>query len=156
MATITKYDKFLKTQLNGGQDTTGGSTAGPARVVDFDTDTIKVMFASTTYVPSASGHAVKANVTGEVTGTGYTAGGVTLTGVTFVESAGTVTFDAADIVLAQNAAGFSNARYAIVYKDTTVAATSTLIACIDLGSNMGTVAGPLELNFQATGLISWS
>lgn len=156
MATFTKYQKFLKTQMNGGNDTTGSSTAGAARVVDFDTDTIKAMLVTSSYTPSASGHACKNSVTNEVSGTGYTAGGYTLSSPTLTESAGTSTFDAADVIVPQNGAGFSNARYVIIYKDTGTAATSTLILYGDLGANVGNVAGDLELNWNASGIASWA
>ena len=128
MATFTKYHKFLKTQLNGGQDTTGASANSAARVIDFDTDTLKVMLVTSSYTPSASGHATRADIGAfEVSGTNYTPGGATLTGVSLTESGGTSTFDAADTTFAQSASGFSNARYAIIYKDTGTANTSTLL-----------------------------
>lgn len=156
MATITKANKFLLTQMNGGSDTTGGSTANAARVVDFDTDTIKVMLSTSTYVPSATGHATKTSVTNEVTGTGYTAGGIALSGVSVVDSAGTITFDASDITWAQNAAGFSNARIATIYKDTGTAGTSTIIGWIDFGSDKGNVAGDLIIQWNASGIFTWA
>lgn len=155
MATISKYNKFLLTQMNGGTDTTGGSTSSAARVVDFDTDTIKVMLTSSTYAPSATTQATKTSVTNEVTGTGYTAGGATLTSPVVSESAGTVSFAAADVTWAANAAGFSNARYAVIYKDTGTAGTSTLIGWIDLGSNKGNVDGDLTLDFAST-IFNWA
>lgn len=156
MATINKYHKFLLTQMNGGTDTTGGSTSGAARVIDFDTDTIKGMLVTNTYVPSATAHATKASITNEVTGTGYTAGGATLASPTVVDSAGTITFDAADITWAQNAAGFSNARYMVIYKDTGTAATSTLVGYIDFGADKGNVAGDLIIQFNASGIFTWA
>lgn len=156
MATIAKYNKFLLTQMNGGTDTTGGSTSGPARVVDFDTDTIKVMLTTSTYTPSATSHSTKTSVTNEVTGTNYTAGGATLGTVTVVDSTGTITFDAADTTWTQNAAGFANARYAVIYKDTGTAATSTLIGYIDFGADKGNVAGDLTLQWNASGIITWA
>jgi hypothetical protein len=142
--------------MNGGNDTTGGGTAGAARVIDFDTDTIKVMLVTNTYVPSATGHATKASVTNEVSGTGYTAGGATLSSPTVVDSAGTITFDAADVTWTQNGAGFSTARHAIIYKDTGTAATSTLIGWIDFGADKGNVAGDLVLAFNAAGIATWA
>jgi hypothetical protein len=156
MATIAKYNKFLLTQMNGGQDTTGTSTAGATRVVDFDTDTIKVMLTTSTYVPSATGHAAKNSVTNEVTGTGYTAGGATLGTPTVVDSSGTITFDAADTTWTQNAGGFANARYAVIYKDTGTAATSTLIGWVDFVSDKGNVAGDLTLQWNASGIVTWA
>lgn len=156
MATISKYNKFLLTQMNGGTDTTGGSTSSAARVIDFDTDTIKVMLVTNSYVPSATGHATKTSITNEVSGTGYTAGGATLTSVTLNESAGTTTFSAANVTWTHNAAGFSNARYAIIYKDTGTAATSTLIGYIDFGADKGNVAGDLVLQWNGSGIFTWA
>lgn len=142
--------------MNGGNDTTGSSTAGAARVIDFDTDTIKVMLVTNTYVPSATGHAAKNSVTNEVSGTNYTAGGATLSSVTLVDSAGTITFDAADVTWAQSGTGFSTARHAVIYKDTGTAATSTLIGWIDFGADKGNVAGDLVLQFNASGIFTWA
>lgn len=156
MATFVKYQKFLKTQMNGGQDTTGSSTAGAARVVDFDTDTIKVALVTSTYTPDVTNHAAFNSITNEVSGTGYSAGGATLSSPTLTESAGTTTFDAGDVTISQNAGGFTNARYAILYKSTGVAATSTLIGYWDLGANKGNVDGDLVLQFSGTGIATWA
>lgn len=156
MATINKFNKFMLTQMNGGADTTGGATAGAARVVDFDSDTIKAMLVTAAYVPSYTGHAVKASVTNEVTGAGYTAGGQALTGLSVVDSNGKITFDANDLTWAQNAAGFANARRLVIYKDTGSAATSTLIGDIDFGADKGNVAGDLIIQFSNTdGILFW-
>jgi len=154
--TIQKYNKFLLTQMNGGQDATGGASASSARAVDFDTDTIKVMLCTSTYVPSATSHAVKASVTNEVTGGGYTAGGVTLTSPTVVDSGGTITFDAADVTWLANATGFTNARYAVIYKDTGTATTSTLIAYIDFGADKTNVGGDFSIVFNSLGIVTWA
>lgn len=56
--------------------------------IDFDTDTFKVMLVTSAYVPSKDSDLKRSNVTNEVVGTGYTAGGVT--------SAVTVTKDTAN------------------------------------------------------------
>lgn len=156
MATISKYDQFLKTQMNGGQDTTGSSTASAARVIDFDTDTLKVALVTASYIPSASGHAAFNSITNEVTGTNYTAGGSTLASVTLGESGGTVTFDAADVTWAQSGSGFTDARYAIIYKSTGTPATSTLLCYIDLGADKGNVDGDLVLSFNESGIATWA
>ncbi len=42
--------------------------------IDFDTDTFKMMLVTSTYTASKS-HAKRSDITNEVTGTGYTAGG---------------------------------------------------------------------------------
>ena len=46
--------------------------------IDFDTDTIKAALATSTYTPNFATHRYFSDVTNEVTGTGYTAGGATL------------------------------------------------------------------------------
>lgn len=148
MPSLVKYSSFLKQQMNGG-----GGTA--ALVVDFDTDTIKIMLTTSTYTPSAA-HLVKTSITNEVTGTGYTAGGATLTSPTLTETGGVVTFDAANVTWAQNAAGFSNARYAVLYKSTGVDATSALIGYYDLLTDQANTVVPFSLIFDSLGIITWS
>lgn len=83
---------------------------------------------------------------------GYTAGGITLTSVTFAEVGGVATFDAANIALAQNGSGFTNAYWAIIYNDTE--ATDMAIAFIDLGGPVSEQAGPVNINFNASGIIT--
>jgi hypothetical protein len=56
--------------------------------IDLDTDTFKIMLTTSAYTPDQDAHDFRNDVTNEVTGTGYTAGGVTLTGVS-------VTYDSA-------------------------------------------------------------
>lgn len=50
--------------------------------IDLDTDTFKVMLTTSTYTPNQDTHDFRDDVTNEVSGTGYTAGGATLSGVT--------------------------------------------------------------------------
>lgn len=154
MATFVKYQKFVKTQLNGGQDTTGASANSADRVIDFNTDTIKVALVTSSYTPSASGHATFADIGAvEVSGTGYTAGGLTLSGVSLTETGGVATFDADDVVISQSGVGFTNARYAIIYKDSGTPNTSTLLVYSDLGADRGNVAGDLSLQWNALGIL---
>jgi len=144
MASITKYDKFLKNQLNG------------VGVIDFDTDTLKLALVTSAYVPAATTHDFFDDITNEVTGTGYTAGGVTLTGVTLTETAGTVKLDADNVTVTQSGAGFSNARYGILYKSTGTAGTSPLFAYIDFVTDVGNVASDLSVNWNAAGISTWT
>src|SRR3989304_5640328 len=55
----------------------GGEAAGEARQSDYLSDTMKVMLAASGYTLNLE-HEVFADVTNEVTGTGYTAGGTTI------------------------------------------------------------------------------
>jgi hypothetical protein len=148
MPAFNKYNSFLKTQMNGGAGTA-------ARVVDFDTDTIKLAMVTSTYVPTPATHAVFSDITNEITGTNYTAGGSTLSGVTLTETGGVVSFTASNITYAQSGTGFSNARYAILYKSTGVAGTSSLIGYYDFGSNQSNVVVPFSIIFSGNVVITW-
>ena len=46
--------------------------------IDLDTDTIKVLLVTSAYTPDQDTHTKHSDVTNEVSGTGYTAGGATL------------------------------------------------------------------------------
>lgn len=56
----------------------GGETGTDTFQTDYLTDTLKIMLTTSTYSPNLDTHEVKSDVTNEITGTGYTAGGVTL------------------------------------------------------------------------------
>ncbi|MEF8758330.1 MAG: hypothetical protein V5B36_00960 [Candidatus Accumulibacter sp. UW25] len=143
MATITKYSLGLKNQYNG------------VAVVDYDTDTIKVALVTSSYTPSQA-HDFFNDVTNEVTGTNYPAGGITLTSKTLTESSGTITFDADDVTCATGGTTFNNARIAVLYKSTGVSSTSPLIGYIDFGSDKGNAASDLILQWHASGIFTVS
>lgn len=126
-----------------------GTTA--ANRVDWVTDTIKVMLSTSAYTPNQDTHQFKSDVTNEITGTGYTAGGVTL-------GTKSVTYDTATNearLIAANAqwttATFT-ARYAVVYKDTGTGSTSPVICYIDFGSDQSVSAGTFTIAWDATGV----
>jgi hypothetical protein len=141
MASWTLYDNFVLRQLNGNG-------------VDLDTDTIKAMIVTSAYTPSKASHVFRSSVTNEVTGTGYTAGGIALGTKTVALASGVVKFDADDITILQNAAGFANGRTVVLYKDTGNPATDPLIAYGDMVSDKGNVSGDLTLIMDAAGIIT--
>lgn len=145
----TLYHKWLEAQVGGGVANTP---------VDFDSDTLKIALVTSAYTPDASTHDLFDDVNAnEVSGNNYTPGGETLADVTVTESSGTVKFDNTnDITWSQDGSGFTNARYAILYKETGSASTSPLIAYADLGGDKGNQAGDLTLEFDAAGIITWS
>jgi len=57
--------------------------------IDLDTDTFKMLLTTSTYTPDQDAHDFRDDVTNEVTGTGYTAGGATLTGISVTYDSGT-------------------------------------------------------------------
>lgn len=108
-------------------------------LIDVDTDTYKVMLVTSAYAPDFDTDEFRSDVTNEVVGTGYTAGGEA--------SAITVTDDAANDRVDYDWADVDwlvatiTARGAVIYKDTGNAATDILMAYVDFGSDKATIAG---------------
>ena len=125
-------------------------------VFDLDTDTIKVAAATNTYSVNQDTHDFFDDITNEVTGTNYTAGGATLASVTVARATNTVTFDAADVVWTQSGAGFSTARKFPIYKSTGVAATSRLYSVVTADGDVGNVTGDLTRAWNASGIATWT
>lgn len=121
--------------------------------IDLDTDAIKCALTTSTYTPNQDTHAYFSSVTNEVSGTGYTAGGVTLTSPTpsYTGATNTFAFDAADV--SWTTASFTT-RYAVVYDATGTAATSALIMYVDFGADQTVSAGTFTLQWNAAGLFS--
>lgn len=124
--------------------------------VDWDdnsTTTVKIALVTSSFTPAVDTQDFWDDVsTNEVSGTNYTAGGnacgnKAITG----PSSGVITVDADDpATWSQDASGFSNARYAILYKDTGTPSTSPLIAYYDMTSDQGNTTGDLTLSFNTT------
>lgn len=105
--------------------------------IDFDTATIKVMLVGTTYTAIAAetkrdSHNFRSDVTDEITGTNYSAGGATLSGVTITRD------DTNNIykITATNpqwASASFTAYGAVFYVSTGNAATDILLSFADLG-----------------------
>lgn len=120
---------------------------------DFQTDTLKLGIIDNTSPPTG------ADVTpawgdysaNEVsTAGGYPAGGITLTNVTYTEAGGLATLDADDVSILQNALGFTDGFWAIIYNDTN--ATDLAICFLDLGGPVSEAAGPITITWNASGI----
>lgn len=123
--------------------------------IDFDTDTVKVMLCTSSYAPNQDTHDYKDDVTNEVSGTGYTAGGQTLASktVTYNATTNTMTWDAADP--SWNPATIT-ARFAVFYVDTGTASTSPLIGYWDFGENFSSSGTEFRLTLPTTGLATFA
>lgn len=129
-------------------------------VVDLDADTIKIILVNSTYAALSDAtkrtHEFYGDVDspdGEVSGTGYTAGGVTLSNKTSAQSSGTYTFD--NTVDPTWASSTITASGAIVYKDTGSAATSPLIAYLDFGGSVASTAATFTVALSASGIFTF-
>lgn len=121
--------------------------------IDFDTDTVKAMLCTSVYTPNQDTHRYKSSVTNEVVGTGYTAGGVTLTTKTAVYTAGTNTL-ALDADDPSWTGSTITARYLVFYVDTGSSATSPLLAYVDLGADVSSTNGTWTYQIPAAGLLT--
>lgn len=131
----------------------GGTTSGESPIHDYLSDTIKVALTTSAYTPDQDAHDFFNDITNEVVGTGYTAGGATLTGKTLDYTAGTnvIKFDANDVSWATSTI---TARYAIIYKDTGTPSTSGLYGYVDFGADVSTTAGTFLITWDAAGIFT--
>ncbi|MGE3182673.1 MAG: hypothetical protein AB7N71_13660 [Phycisphaerae bacterium] len=125
--------------------------------VDLDGDTIKIALLDDTYAPDLINHDFFDDVSAfEVSGTGYTGGGATLASVAI--SADTVNnnvkLDAADVVWATTT--LADVGYAVIYKDSGSAATSTLLFLLTFSASQDTSAANFAVNFAAAGIGRYS
>jgi hypothetical protein len=134
------YGNFLKQALN--------------KEIDWDTDTIKVALVSSSYTPNQDTHDYWDDVnTYEVTGTGYTAGGATLSSKTstYDGSTNVITLDAADVTWSSSTI---TARYAVLYNDSGASnAAKALVGYVDFGSNQSSTNGNFTITWDATGIV---
>jgi hypothetical protein len=114
-------------------------------IVDFDTDTFKVMALGAAYTENKDTHLKRSDLTNEVSGTGYTAGGNSVT-VTVTKD---LANDRIDISLGGTTwptSTISGAQKFAYYKSRGgVATADELVAVIDNGTAVSTTAGTLTL-----------
>lgn len=121
--------------------------------IDLDTDTIKVALVTSTYVPNQDTHDFFDDVTNEVTGTGYTAGGASLASktVTADNTDNEGVFDAADVTWTSSTI---TARGAVIYKSTGVASTSALICYLDFTTDQSSSSGDFTIQWNSEGILN--
>lgn len=94
----------------------------------------------------------------EVSGTGYSAGGNALANATVTkDGSGNITVDADDpATWSQDAAGFSNARFAVIAFDNGGAQSTWPVVgySADFGSDQGNVDGDFSIAVHTSGLIT--
>jgi len=113
--------------------------------IDFDTDSFKVMLTTSAYTEDKDAHDFRNDVTNEVSGTGYTAGGNSVTVSVTLDTAN----DRVDISLGGTTWTSSTitARKAVYYKARGGASSADeLVAVNDFGSDVVTSSGTFTLN----------
>lgn len=112
--------------------------------------TVKVLLTTSTYAVGQTTHIYRSSVTNEVSGTGYTAGGATITSPTNTLSNLTTTLDGADVTWST---ATLTARYAVIYDSTTTTTTTqNLIAYVDFGGDQSTSGGDFSIVWNASGI----
>lgn len=132
------YNSFKRDIMNGS--------------IDLDTDTIKIALVTSSYTPDIDAHEDFADITNEVSGTGYTAGGETLsTTVSVDDTDDEGVFDATDVTWST---ATITARGAVVYKDTGTASTSPLVCYIDFEEDKTSTDGDYVVTFATEGILN--
>jgi len=134
------YNSFKRDIMNGA--------------LDLDTDTIKVMLVTSTYTADQDAHTKRSDITNEVSGTGYTAGGSALANkaVTVDNTDNEGVFDADDLTWPTSTI---TARGAVLYKSRGGASSADELLCyIDFGSDKISSAGNFTITWDAEGIIN--
>jgi hypothetical protein len=121
--------------------------------IDLDGDTFKIMLVTSTYAPNIDTHTKRSDITNEVTGTGYTAGGATLTSTVVTND---LTNDRTKFSSANPswATATITARGAVIYKSRGGAATADELVCyLDFGSDQTSTTGTFTVTCPANGWI---
>lgn len=119
--------------------------------VNVESDTIKVMLVTSLYTFDPDSHSFKNDVTNEVIGTGYTAGGRTIANLAVVKD----NMNDKAVINGDNVLWSTvtlTARGAVVYKDTGISSTSPLLMYIDFGQDEAVAEDEFLLNWLADGV----
>lgn len=122
--------------------------------VKWTADTIKVMLASASYVPNQDTHDFRDDVTNEVSGTGWAAGGVALANktATYDGASNEVRLDADDV--SQSGVTIANARYAVLYKARGGASSADeLLGYVDFGGDQSVSGATFAITWDASGAL---
>lgn len=117
----------------------------------FTTTPLYVALFTSAYTPNLTNDETFDDLTGEVTGAGYTSGGQALTGVTWTYTGGTATLTSNTITFAASV----TCRRAVVYQHDADPTLAYLLLTMDFGANVGTSGAPFPLAFPH-GLFSLS
>ena len=115
-----------------------------------EAETHKSLLVTDSYTPNFDTHDFRDDVTNEVTGTGYTAGGQALTATELTVSSGVLVFDAADLVWASST--ITNAMALVHYFNVGSAATDQLVFLLDFVTAASSSNGAFTVQFDATGI----
>lgn len=121
--------------------------------VNVESDALKLMLTTSGYAYNVNTDRYQSVVTNEVSGTGYSAGGVALTGVTVTDSGGLYTLDANNVDF--GTLTVTGIQIAVLYDSTPgSAATNPLIWLCDFGAASSPGGVDFQIAFNASGIFT--
>lgn len=112
----------------------------------------KVLLVTDSEAPNFDTHDFRNDITAEVTGTGYSAGGIAFTSTEVTLSSGTLTWDFADPSWASST--ITSAMAAVTYANVGSAATDQLLLLLDFVTAVSTSNGTLLVAVNAAGAMT--
>lgn len=119
--------------------------------VDLSSETnIKCALIDNSATPDFDAHDYWADLSAnEVSGTGWSAGGVVLTTTSLSTSSGTLLYDADDV--SETGTTLTNARAAVIYDDSVTTPTADALIClVNFGSDYSTSAGTFAIQWSSS------
>lgn len=113
--------------------------------IDFVGDQFRVMLVGGDYVPNKDTHRRRSHVSPEVSGTGYTVGGLP-TSATVSENPSTDSVQVSFSTVEWPGSSFS-ARACVIYRDAGSAVADQLVAYVDFGSERAVSNGTFRVSF---------
>jgi hypothetical protein len=117
-----------------------------------EAETHKCLMTTDTYTPNFDTHDFRDDVTNEVTGTGYTAGGNTITTTTWTIATGILTYDHDDVTWPSST--IANAMCGIDYFNVGTAATDQLLFLMDFVTAASSSGGTFTIQINASGAVT--
>ena len=137
----------------------GFVTALCNKEIDWNSDSIKAMLTTNTYVPDQDTHDYENDVTNEVTGTGYSAGGVTLANctITYTGATNKLKLDADDASWASSTITLPANGSVVVYDGTPgTDATRPLVCYQTTDTAVSTTAGTFTIQWHVDGIVEFT
>jgi len=115
--------------------------------IDFDTDTFKMMLVTSTYTASKT-HSKRSDITNEVSGTGYTAGGTAAAATVTIDNVNN-RVDVAWSITSLTTATIT-ARAGVIYKSRGgLASADELVGYVDFGADVTSTAGTFAVTVSS-------
>lgn len=133
----------------------GFLTASFNKEIDWNTDAIKAMMTTASYTPDQDTHDYKNDVTNEVTGTNYTAGGATISNCTITYTAGTnkLKLDGDDVSWASSTITLPISGSVVVYDSSPGADSSRPLVCyMTTDTQVASTSGTFTVQWHADGI----